>query len=76
MLGYHQVRIKEEYIQKTTLRKRYGHYEFAVVPFWLANAPTTFMCLMNTILRPQLDRFVIIIFDDILTSVFKDRGRV
>jgi hypothetical protein len=24
--GYHQVRIKEEYISKTTFKMRYGHY--------------------------------------------------
>ena len=33
--GYHQVRIKDEYIHKTTFRTRYGHYEFVVVPFGL-----------------------------------------
>jgi hypothetical protein len=37
--GYHQVRIKEEDINKTTFRTRYGHYEFVVVPFGLTNAP-------------------------------------
>ena len=44
--GYHQVRIKDEYIHKTTFRTRYGHYEFVVVPFGLTNALATFMCLM------------------------------
>ena len=29
--GYHQVRIKEEDINKITFRERYGHYEFIVV---------------------------------------------
>jgi hypothetical protein len=46
-LGYHLVRIKEEYISKTAFKTRYGHYEFTVVPFGLSNAPTVFMCLMN-----------------------------
>jgi hypothetical protein len=31
--GYHQVRIKEEDINKTTFRTIYEHYEFMVVPF-------------------------------------------
>ena len=37
--GYHQVRIKHEYIKKTSYRKRYCNYEFTVVPFGLSNAP-------------------------------------
>jgi len=48
-LGYHQVRIKEEYVHRTTFRMRYGHYEFIVVPFGLNNAPATFMGLMNNV---------------------------
>ena len=47
--GYHQVRIKEKDINKTTFRTWYGHYEFVVVPFGLTNAQTTFMCLMNSL---------------------------
>jgi hypothetical protein len=34
--GYHQVRIKEEYINKTSFRIRYGHYEFTVVSFGMS----------------------------------------
>jgi hypothetical protein len=49
--GYHQLKIKEEYTIKTTFRKRYGHYEFVVVPFGLTNAPATFMCLMNGVFK-------------------------
>jgi hypothetical protein len=64
--GYHQVRIKDEDINKTTFRTRYGHYEFVVIPFGLTNAPTTFMCLMNSIFSKYLDKFVVVFIDDIL----------
>eukprot|EP00253_Pinus_taeda_P023678 PITA_23678 len=61
-----QVRIKEEDIDKISFRTRYGHYDFVVVPFRLTNAPTTFMCLMNSVFCSYLDKFVIVFIDDIL----------
>jgi hypothetical protein len=64
--GYHQVRIKNEYIIKTSFRTRFGHYEFTVVPFGLSNAPVVFMCLMNGVFRDYLDKFFIVFLDDIL----------
>nr|GEV81369.1 putative reverse transcriptase domain-containing protein [Tanacetum cinerariifolium] len=38
---YHQLRVHEEDIPKTTFRTRYGHYEFQLMPSGLTNALTT-----------------------------------
>ncbi|GJZ19224.1 putative reverse transcriptase domain-containing protein [Tanacetum coccineum] len=64
--GYHHLRIKEEHIPITAFRTRYGHFEFQVMPFGLTNAPSVFMDLMNRVCKPYLDKFVIVLIDDIL----------
>ncbi|MCI95310.1 RNA-directed DNA polymerase-like protein, partial [Trifolium medium] len=40
--GYHQIRVKAEDIPKTAFRTGYGHYEYAVMPFGVTNAPGVF----------------------------------
>ena len=65
-IGYHQLRVRETDIPKTTFRKRYGHFEFTVMPFELTNAPTAFMGLMHMVFQPYPDLFVVVFVDDIL----------
>jgi hypothetical protein len=56
----------DEDVENTTMRTKYGLYEFQVMPFGLCNAPSTFTTLMNSIFHEKLDEFMIIYVDDIL----------
>jgi hypothetical protein len=64
--GYHQIKIRNENIPKTSFMTRYGIYEYIVMSFGLTNAPATFMRLMNSVFMEYLDKFVVVYIDDIL----------
>jgi hypothetical protein len=63
---YHQLKIQESDIRKTTFHTQYGLYEYTVMSFGLTNVPAYFMYLMNKVLMEYMDKFVVVFIDDIL----------
>ncbi|WVZ97903.1 hypothetical protein U9M48_043405 [Paspalum notatum var. saurae] len=58
--GYHQIKVREEDIPKTTFSTR------SFTSILLTNAPAFFMYLMNSVFMNELDKFMVVFIDDIL----------
>jgi hypothetical protein len=64
--GYHQLKVQECDIPKTTFVLRYGLYEFTLMSFGLTNALAYFMYMMNKVFMEYLYKFVMVFINDIL----------
>uniref|UniRef100_A0A0G4G8D2 Reverse transcriptase domain-containing protein n=1 Tax=Chromera velia CCMP2878 TaxID=1169474 RepID=A0A0G4G8D2_9ALVE len=63
---FHQTRIKEGDEEKTAFITKYGSFEWLVMPFGLCNAPSISMRLITDVLRPLLNKCVVVFIDDVL----------
>ncbi|KAK3541689.1 hypothetical protein QTP86_000757 [Hemibagrus guttatus] len=64
--AYNLIRIREGDEWKTAFVTPTGHYEYLVMPYGLANAPSVFQDFMHTVLREFLHKCALVYIDDIL----------
>lgn len=70
--AYYRLRIRAGDEWKTAFRTRYGHFEYLVMPFGMANAPATFQAYINKALAGLLDTICVVYLDDILIYTHSD----
>ena len=66
VVAFYNLRMKLSKEYKIAFRLRLGLYEFLVMLFGLANAPSSFQAFINEVLREFLDKFCTAYMDDIL----------
>ncbi len=64
--AYNLIRIREGDEWKTAFVTPTGHYEYRVMPYGLANAPSVFQDFMHEVLWEFFHQFVLVYIDDIL----------
>ena len=72
--GYHQIEVEENSREKTAFTIHIRLFQYIRLPFGLTNAPASFECLLEHVLRDYIGKFVILYIDDILiySASFED----
>ena len=68
--GFWQVGLAPEDMHKTAFSTCLGLYQFTVMPFGLANSPSTFERLMENVLRGLHWEECVVYMDDIIVPAF------
>ena len=55
-------------VEKTTFCTNLRQWEYLVMPFGLCNAPSTFQRLMNEVFKREINSFILVYLDDILSQ--------
>lgn len=64
--GFHQIKIRDEDIEKTAFSVNGAKYEFTRMPFGLKNAPSIFQRTIDDMLRPFIGKFAYVYMDDVI----------
>lgn len=64
--GYYQIRVHPPDVPVTAFTTPFGNFEFLVLPFGLASAPSTFARLMDSIFPSSFRKFLVWYLDDLL----------
>jgi hypothetical protein len=65
-MGYHQIEMEPNDIDKTAFSTKQGHWPYRRMPFGLRTAPPTFMRLTNNVLRGLTGTRCFVFLDNII----------